>query len=215
MLRFAWISYACVFLMGDRCIDLNKIIFASEVVKMESMQDNLEIATLGAGCFWCVEAVFLELKGIEKVTSGYMGGHVENPTYREVCDETTGHAEVAQITFDPNVISFEEILDVFWTAHDPTTFDRQGNDVGSQYRSSIFYHNEMQKDVAEKSRKAVATLLWSNPIVTEITPASKYYIAEDYHQNYYALNSDAGYCRMIINPKLEKIRKKFAKKLKN
>ena len=177
-------------------------------------ETNMEIATLGAGCFWCVEAVFQELKGVEKVESGYTGGQVKNPTYKEVCNGTTGHAEVAQITFDPQVISFDEILEVFWTTHDPTTLNRQGNDVGTQYRSAIFYHSEEQKQIAEKSREEVAPQLWSDPIVTEISALTDYYPAEDYHQNFYKDNPNYGYCRVIINPKMEKFREKFADKLK-
>lgn len=176
--------------------------------------DGLSKATLGAGCFWCVEAVFLELQGIYSVVSGYMGGHMENPTYKAVCSGTTGHAEVAQILFDPNVISYEEILEVFWVSHDPTTLNRQGNDVGPQYRSVIFYHNEEQMKAALKSKSELAPTFWSNPIVTEIVEASTFYEAEDYHQNFYALNPNYGYCRVIINPKVEKVRKKFADKLK-
>lgn len=179
------------------------------------VQNEKEMATLGAGCFWCVEAVFQELKGVESVESGYMGGHVDNPTYKQVCSGTTGHAEVAQVVFDPDVISFEEILEVFWTTHDPTTKDRQGNDVGPQYRSAIFYHSDEQQKTAEESKKNVATELWSDNIVTEITPAGTFYEAEEYHQDFYAQNPNYGYCRVIINPKIEKVRKKFADKLKD
>ena len=171
-------------------------------------------ATLGAGCFWCVEAVFLQLEGVHSVMSGYMGGHVDNPTYKAVCAGTTGHAEVAQVIFDSSIISYDELLEVFWASHDPTTLNRQGNDVGTQYRSVIYYHDEEQRLIAEKSKHEVATLLWSDPIVTEITAAATFYEAEDYHQNFYALNPNYGYCRVIINPKVEKVRKKFADKLK-
>jgi peptide-methionine (S)-S-oxide reductase len=175
---------------------------------------NTEIATFGAGCFWCVEAVFQELKGVIKVESGYMGGSVPNPTYREVCTGTTGHAEVTRLTFDPAVISFEELLEVLWTTHDPTTLNRQGADVGTQYRSSVFYHSDEQKMKAEKSKAEVATTIWDKPIVTEIVPAGTFYPAEDYHQEYYALNPNAGYCRIVIAPKVEKVRTKFTDKLK-
>lgn len=176
--------------------------------------EGLEIATLGAGCFWCVEAIFQELKGVEKVVSGYTGGEVDNPTYKAVCNGTTGHAEVAQITFDPSVISFADILKVFWTTHNPTTLNRQGADVGTQYRSAIFYHSEAQKAIAEKSRMEVAPTLWENPIVTEISPIGDFYLAENYHQNYFSLNPNQGYCRAVINPKVQKFRVKFKDLLK-
>mgnify|MGYP001825284969 CR=1 FL=1 len=177
--------------------------------------ENLETATLGAGCFWCVEAVFQQLKGVEKVESGYSGGHVKDPTYKAVCSGSTGHAEVCQVYFDPDVISFEEILEVFWTTHDPTTLNRQGNDVGTQYRSAIFYHNEKQKETAERSIKEVAEEIWDDPIVTEVSPITNYYPAEGYHQNYWFQNGNQPYCRIVINPKVEKFRKKFADKLKD
>ena len=176
---------------------------------------QLEVATLGAGCFWCVEAVFQNLIGVEKVVSGYTGGKVKNPTYREICYGVTGHAEVAQIHFDPDVISFAELLEVFWTTHDPTTLNRQGADRGTQYRSAIFYHSEEQRQTAEQSKKATELeKLWPDPIVTEITKAPVFYSAEDYHQNYYNTNPEQGYCRAVINPKLRKFRQKFAHKLK-
>ena len=175
---------------------------------------DAEIATFGAGCFWCTEAVFEELEGVLKVESGFAGGHIKNPTYREVTSGTTGHAEVAQITFDPKVIPFEVLLDVFWTTHDPTTLNRQGADIGNWYRSAIFYHSEEQKLAAEKSMKEVATQIWDRPIVTEITPISNFTLAEDYHQDYYELNPNYGYCVAVINPKMDKLRKKFADRLK-
>ncbi len=173
-----------------------------------------ETANFGAGCFWCVEAVFQELNGVIKVESGYMGGSVVDPTYREVCTGTTGHAEITRITFDPAVISFEELLEVFWTSHDPTTLNRQGADAGTQYRSVIFYMTDAQKAIAEKSKKEVAPTIWDKPIVTEITPAAPFYAAEDYHQDYYANNPNAGYCRIVISPKVEKVRSMYADKLK-
>lgn len=175
---------------------------------------NTEIATFGAGCFWCVEAVFQELKGVLKVESGYMGGKVPDPSYREVCTGTTGHAEVTRITFDPAVISFEELLEVLWTSHDPTTLNRQGADVGTQYRSAVFYENETQKQIAEKSKTEVASKIWEKTIVTEIVPATTFYPAENYHQDYYANNPDAGYCQIVIAPKIQKVREKFVDKLK-
>lgn len=178
------------------------------------ISDSQEVATLAAGCFWCVEAVFQDLKGVIKVESGYSGGNVKNPSYREVCTGTTGHAEACQIYFNPKEISFEELLEIFWTTHDPTTLNRQGADTGPQYRSAIFYHNEKQKQIAEKSKAEVAPTLWDNPIVTEITKYSNFYKAEDYHQNYYNENSHAPYCQIVIAPKIIKMRHKFADKLK-
>ena len=180
------------------------------------VKDGLEVATFGAGCFWCVEAVFDALIGVKSVESGYAGGHIKNPAYREVCNGVTGHAEVVQITFDPSVISYAELVEVLWHVHDPTTLNRQGNDVGTQYRSAIFYHSEEQKNTAEKSLKETdASGLWSNPIVTEITPFTNYYPAEDYHQDYFRLNPNQGYCSIVIAPKVAKFRKQFKNKLKN
>ncbi len=175
----------------------------------------METATFGAGCFWCVEAVFLNLKGVESVISGYSGGHIKNPAYREVCNGNTGHAEVAQITYDPEVISFTELLEVFWQTHDPTTLNRQGNDVGTQYRSAIFYHNEEQKKLAEKFKKELdASDAFDAPIVTEISPLINFYEAEDYHQNYFNNNPSQPYCAMLIRPKVDKFKKVFKDKLK-
>ena len=172
------------------------------------MSNQFETATLGGGCFWCVEAVYQDLKGVQQVVSGYAGGTVENPTYQQVCTGATGHAEVAQITFDPNIISFEDILYVFWRTHDPTTLNRQGADVGMQYRSVILYHNEEQKAIAEKSKRETdASDLWPNPIVTEIAPLGDFYEAEAYHQNYYRANPHQPYCMMVIDPKVKKFRK--------
>ena len=174
-----------------------------------------EVATLGGGCFWCLEAVYEDLKGVEKVESGYSGGFVENPTYRQVCSETTGHAEVVQVTFDPEVVSFREILEVFFTIHDPTTLNRQGADVGTQYRSAIFYHDDEQRRVAEEVISEIQTEgLWSNPIVTEVTPFDRYYRAEDYHQEYFRNNSYQPYCQVVIAPKVAKFRKQYLEKLK-
>lgn len=173
----------------------------------------MEIATLGAGCFWCVEAIFQNLRGVSKVVSGYSGGHIKNPAYREVCNGTTGHAEVIQVTFDPSEISFEDILEVFWNTHNPTTLNQQGADIGTQYRSAIFYHSEEQKAIAEKSKKEAAKD-FSDPIVTEITPFETFYGAEDYHQNYFNENGNQSYCSIVISPKVEKFKKKYADKLK-
>ncbi|MFP4329354.1 MAG: peptide-methionine (S)-S-oxide reductase MsrA [Alkalispirochaetaceae bacterium] len=161
-------------------------------------------ATLGGGCFWCLEAVYKRIDGVEEVTSGYAGGEVKDPTYREVCTGRTGHAEVVEITFDPEKISYEQILDLFWEAHDPTTLNRQGADVGTQYRSAIFYHNPEQKEIALQSKEK-AQEQFKDPIVTEITELETFYPAEDYHQDYFDLNPDAGYCRVIIAPKLQKL----------
>lgn len=177
--------------------------------------NNLQTATLGAGCFWCVEAVFDDLKGVEDVVSGYSGGHTENPTYREVCSETTGHAEVAQIKFDPEVISFKEILQVFFSVHDPTTLNRQGNDIGSSYRSAIFYHDENQKRIAEEViREVTEEGVYDDPIVTEVTAFDKFYPAEDYHQEYFANNPNQPYCAAVVAPKVAKFRKKYVDRLK-
>ena len=214
MFQFLIIFYSAMLLTGCNTGSIESTDPATNENTLTIPVDGKEIATLGAGCFWCVEAVFQELKGVESVTSGYMGGHVKNPSYKQVSNGTSGHAEVAQIVFDPSVISFEELLEIFWTTHDPTTKDRQGNDVGPQYRSAIFYHSDSQKQIAEKSKAEVATDLWGNVIVTEITKASTFYEAEAYHQDFYAENPNYGYCRVIINPKLEKVHKKFADKLK-
>lgn len=172
-----------------------------------------EIATLGGGCFWCLEAVYDQLKGVTDVVSGYSGGHVLNPTYKQICTGTTNHAEVVQITFDPNVISYKELLEVFFTIHDPTTLNRQGADVGTQYRSVIFYHSPEQKATAEQALKE-AQMLWQNPIVTKIVPEETFYPAEDYHQEYFVNNPYAGYCQVVIAPKVSKFRAKYLAKLK-
>jgi methionine-S-sulfoxide reductase len=176
---------------------------------------NLDTITLGAGCFWCVEAIFEQLKGVYGAVSGYSGGHVKNPGYKEVCTGNTGHAEVIQVTYNPEEITLNEILEVYWNTHDPTTLNRQGADVGTQYRSVIFYHNQEQKKFAEdiKNRLSEAKV-WSNPIVTQIEPFKNFYPAEDYHQEYYINNTSQPYCTMVITPKLEKFKKVFADKLK-
>ena len=174
-----------------------------------------DTATFGAGCFWCVEAVFQEMKGVIKVTSGYSGGEVKNPSYKEVCTGLTGHAEVCQIVYNPKEVSFKELLEAFWQTHDPTTLNRQGNDAGTQYRSVIFYHNESQKQLAEKYKaELIKSGAFDKPIVTAIDPFTKFYPAEDYHQNYYDQNGDAPYCQYVIQPKVEKFRKVFHDKLK-
>ena len=172
------------------------------------------IATLAGGCFWCLEAIFKELKGVERVVSGYTGGTVPNPTYEQACSGRTGHAEAVQITFDPKVISYGDLLDVFFSIHDPTTLNRQGNDVGTQYRSAIFYHNDEQKTIAEQTiSRLVSAKTWNVPIVTAIVPFEKFYTAEDYHQDYYKQNSAQPYCRIVIDPKLAKFRKRHSDKL--
>jgi peptide-methionine (S)-S-oxide reductase len=179
------------------------------------MTKPLETVTLGAGCFWCVEAVYQELKGVHRVESGYSGGSVENPTYQQVCSGRTGHAEVIQVTFDPDTIDFATILEVFWRTHDPTTMNRQGADVGTQYRSAIFYHTDEQRQIAETSKQETnASDLWENPIVTEITPFTRFYPAEDYHQNFYRDNPGQPYCRVMIDPKIRKLRKDFEDQVK-
>ena len=179
------------------------------------MNDTTAIATLGAGCFWCVEAIFQELKGVSKVESGYSGGHIKSPGYKEVCTGRTGHAEVVQVTFNPTEISFKELLEVFFQTHDPTTMNRQGNDVGTQYRSAIFYHSEAQKEEAEFYIKELdKSGAFSNPIVTEVTAFETFYVAEDYHQDYFSLNGEQPYCSYVIKPKMEKFKKAFKAKLK-
>lgn len=176
--------------------------------------NHLEIATFGAGCFWCVEAIFKSLKGVESVVSGYSGGDVENPTYEAVCTGTTGHAEVCQIHYDPRVITYGELLTVFWQSHDPTTLNRQGPDVGTQYRSVIFYHNEQQKELAEKQMNELdESGQWNHPIVTEISPYRNFYQAEDYHQNYYRQHANNPYSSIVIKPKIEKLKKQFNDKI--
>lgn len=186
-----------------------------EPTPITNVPEGKEVATLAGGCFWCTEAVFDELKGVESVVSGYSGGQVQNPSYREVCNGTTGHAEAIQVTFDPKVISFKEILEVFFTTHDPTTLNRQGNDTGTQYRSAVFTHSEEQKRVAEEVIKDFEQKrIWDNRIVTEVTPYTNFYPAEDYHQEYFANNPTQGYCRVIIEPKVAKFRAKFREKLK-
>jgi peptide-methionine (S)-S-oxide reductase len=181
----------------------------------QNKMKELETATLGSGCFWCTEAFFLRVKGIESVVSGYSGGKVKNPTYREVTTGLTGHAEVVQIKFDPSVITYAEVLEIFWNTHDPTTLNKQGADEGTQYRSVVFYHTEEQKKTAEAYKIQLdKSGVYKNPIVTEITAFKEFYVAEDYHQNYYALNPNQGYCQYVIRPKVEKFNKQFAAKLK-
>ena len=195
------------------------LITTANAQKKTTMSDKtksgLSVATFGAGCFWCTEAVFLSVKGVEKVESGYMGGTVENPTYAQVSLGNTGYAEVTQIFFDATVVSYENLLEFFWNTHDPTTLNKQGADEGTQYRSALFFHSDEQKQIAEAYKKQLtASHVFKNPIVTEITPASVFYKAEDYHQNYFALNPNQGYCQYVIRPKVEKFKKQYESKLK-
>lgn len=190
------------------------------ITKSQNMTDNtdnlkMDTATFGTGCFWCTEAIFQQVEGVSKVTSGYSGGKVENPTYKEVCTGTTGHAECLNIVYDPSKITFDELLEIFWQVHDPTTLNRQGNDIGTQYRSVVFFHNEEQKEKVEKYMAALnKSGAWDNPIVTTLEPFVKFYPAEAYHQNYYNDNKDQGYCQFVIRPKVEKFQKVFKNKLK-
>jgi peptide-methionine (S)-S-oxide reductase len=181
----------------------------------KEQKNSVEVATLGGGCFWCIEAAFQEIRGVINVESGYAGGTTASPTYEQVCTGNTGHAEVVQVTFDPNIISFKDILEVFFTAHDPTTLNIQGADVGTQYRSIIFYHNERQKKIAEQTiQKFDAAKVWDDSIVTTVEPLKKFYKAEDYHRKYFERHPEAAYCRIVIAPKIAKLRKKYREKLK-
>jgi peptide-methionine (S)-S-oxide reductase len=184
--------------------------------RIHSKNDNdLETATLANGCFWCTEAIFSRVKGIKSVMPGYSGGKTNNPSYEQVCTGITGHAEATQIEYDPKIISFEKILDIFWHTHDPTTLNRQGNDVGTQYRSAIFYHDENQKNIAEKSKTELEKEgVFKNPIVTEIVPFSNFYPAENYHKEYYENNRNAPYCSFVIDPKIQKLIQKYSDKIK-
>jgi len=189
---------------------MNPTSLDKEIDNSAENENEYETVVLGAGCFWCVEAIYQRVNGVEAVESGYAGGHVENPTYNQVVSGKTGHAEVAKVTFDPDVITYEEVLEVFWHTHNPTTLNRQGADVGTQYRSAIFYNSLEQKQIAEESmKKTDASGLWDDPIVTEITPLSNYSTAENYHQNYFNNNPNAGYCSIVIAPKVAKFKKDF------
>lgn len=198
------------------CAKENRInVPKSKEIKNMETQNGLEVATFAGGCFWCTEAVFLELNGVKKVVSGYIGGNTVNPTYKDICNGDTGHAEAIEITFDPSQISFGELLEIFFATHDPTTLNRQGNDVGTQYRSEIFYHNPTQKQVSEDYIALMTSEnTFGKPIVTKISAASKFYEAEDYHQNYYNQNKTQGYCSYVITPKIEKLKKMYQDKLK-
>ncbi len=187
----------------------------SKHVDKEIMSNTIDTAIFASGCFWCTEAIFQELNGVEKVESGYIGGEKPNPSYEEVCTGNTGHAEATRIYYNPEIITFKELLEVFWKTHDPTTLNRQGNDVGTQYRSGIFYISEDQKNLAEEYKKKLNDAgIYENPIVTEITPTSEFFVAENYHQNYYNQNGEQPYCSFVITPKVEKFKKVFEDKLK-
>jgi len=218
-MRLSIISFALVVLLASNSCGQKsnqaKTTQAKTTMAHESTPTGLTLATFGSGCFWCTEAVFQNLEGVEKVESGYSGGRVKNPTYKEVCSGLTGHAEVIQVSYNPQKISFDELLEVFWMTHDPTTLNRQGADVGTQYRSVIYYHTDEQKKLAESYKnKLDAEGVFDNPIVTEISPFTEFYKAEDYHQNYFNLNGDAPYCSYVIQPKVEKFKKVFKDKLK-
>jgi peptide-methionine (S)-S-oxide reductase len=205
-------------LLGISCQSQPEKKEQSEIKKTamtETKKEGLDSIILGAGCFWCVEAVYQQIEGVEQVISGYSGGHIKNPPYREVCEGTTGHAEVCKIVFDPKKVSLETLLSVFWQTHNPTTLNQQGNDIGTQYRSAIFYFDENQKAIAEKYKKELSESgAFANPIVTEVTAYTNFYPAEDYHQNYYNQNGSQPYCQFVIAPKLEKFEKVFGEKLR-
>ena len=207
------ILFSVVLLVG--CKETKSEITKGEKDIMNSLNSKINTATLGSGCFWCTEAIFERVNGVISVVSGYAGGQVDNPTYDEVCGGTTGHAECSQITFNPEIIAYDELLEIFWKTHDPTTLNKQGNDVGTQYRSVIFYHNADQKQKAEYYKKKLEEeKIWNDPIVTEISPLTKFYKAEKYHQDYYENNPSQGYCSFVITPKVEKFEKVFKDKLK-
>ena len=190
------------------------MVMQKQMLKLDQ-KDNTEVATLSGGCFWCIEAAFDEIRGVIKVESGYSGGTTTSPTYEQVCSGITGHAEAVQVTFEPNVVSFQDILHIFFTVHDPTTPNRQGADMGSQYRSVIFYHNEKQKETAEHVMKELKDKkVWDNPIVTQVVQFKKFYKAENYHNQYFSRNPNAGYCRVVIAPKIAKLREKYREKMK-
>ncbi|HEY1038866.1 MAG TPA: peptide-methionine (S)-S-oxide reductase MsrA [Bacteroidia bacterium] len=211
------IILSCLGLVFFSCSEAQQKSESTQLTKKSTSMENntMDTATFGAGCFWCVEAVFQNMEGVEKVVSGYSGGQVKNPSYKEVCMGTTGHAEVCQIIYDPKKVTFDELLEVFWKTHDPTTLNRQGNDVGTQYRSAVFYHTEEQKQKAEKYKAELdKSGAFEKPIVTEIVPYSVFYAAENYHQDYYNLNGSEPYCQFVVKPKVEKFKKVFKDKVK-
>jgi peptide-methionine (S)-S-oxide reductase len=211
MRNYACLLIVCLFTAG--CTSSPE---AKEIKRDYNMSTELEQATFGAGCFWCVEAIFERIEGVYNVESGYSGGHIDDPSYQQVTSGRTGHAEVIRFDYDPRVVSFESLLEVFWHTHDPTTLNRQGADVGPQYRSVIFYHNDNQREVAMASKdRTNLSELWENPIVTEISPLINYFKAEDYHQNYFNNNPNAGYCSVVIAPKVRKFMRDFSHLLKN
>lgn len=213
-LPLAVVSFGLLFSYCAQKENPNKSV-SNDVAYAGNPVEPTDTATLGAGCFWCVEAVFQQLNGVLKVTSGYSGGTVANPTYEQVCEKNTGHAEVIRVVFDPGIISYDELLEVFWQTHDPTTLNRQGNDVGPQYRSVVFYHNAEQKAKAEEYKASLnKSGAFSAPIITEISPLKNFYQAEDYHQSYYLNNGSLPYCYYVIRPKMEKFEKVFRDKLK-
>jgi peptide-methionine (S)-S-oxide reductase len=205
-----------VFLLFFYLISCNTTsVESKELINTTIKQQNMDTITFGAGCFWCVEAIFSDLNGVDKVISGYAGGTVKNPSYKEVCTGSTGHAEVCQVIYNPEIITYKELLEVFWQVHDPTTLNRQGGDVGTQYRSAIFYHTNEQKEIAEEFKKVLNNeKVFPNPIVTEITAFTNFFPAEDYHQDYFELNGENPYCQAVVRPKLEKFRTIFKDKLK-
>lgn len=216
MIRFLkpFITLSSIMLVTVSCVQKeNNRMTNSYSISNEVIADT---ATLGTGCFWCTEAIFQQLKGVLKVSSGYSGGHVNNPSYEQICEKNTGHAEAVQVIYDPSVISFDDLLQVFWQTHDPTTLNRQGNDVGPQYRSVVFYHNKEQHQKAEQYKQELEKSgCWENKIVTTIEPFNKFFIAENYHQNYYKNNGSQPYCYFVIKPKLETFEKVFRDKIKN
>jgi peptide-methionine (S)-S-oxide reductase len=215
-MRFINIKMAVMFISAISFLQAGAQTKKSTSSTMVNETAKTSTATFGAGCFWCVEAIFQRLNGVMTVKSGYSGGSVKNPSYKEVCAGTTGHAEVIQITYDPSKVKYDDLLEVFWKTHDPTTLNRQGADVGTQYRSAIFYHNDEQKAIAEKYKKELNDQkVWPDPVVTEIVAFKEFYPAENYHQNYYNLNKSQGYCRAVIAPKLEKFEKVFKSKMKH
>lgn len=208
-------SFLGLFSCGNKVQTVDKKTDNQLENKKVIMNDSVQVATFAGGCFWCTEAVFLEVKGVEKVVSGFTGGFIKNPAYREVCNGTTGHAEGIQITFNPKEVAYEDLLEIFFATHDPTTLNKQGADVGTQYRSAIFYHSPEQKAKAEKYIQLIEQeKLYANPVVTQIEEAGVFYLAEDYHQNYYNQNKEQGYCEYVIAPKLDKLRKYYKSKLK-
>jgi peptide-methionine (S)-S-oxide reductase len=212
-----FIFLLCISFLSYSCKETKSVNHKREKINMDAVNnENHEIATFGSGCFWCTEAIYERVKGVHSVVSGYAGGTVESPTYKEVCTGTTGHAEVVQLTYDPAVVTYDELLEIFFRTHDPTTLNRQGNDVGTQYRSVIFYHNDEQKDKAEYYKSELdKSGAWDSPIVTEISPYTNFFIAEDYHQDYFENNPTQGYCAFVIAPKVEKFEKVFNNKLKS